>query len=99
MTVGTFDGCTGAHAVLQRSCGGRAAGRASVLVTFEPHPLDVVNPAAAPPRLTTADERLEVLSTGDLERMVVLRFDGRWRRWGRRVRDDVLIGRAACGNS
>ena len=30
-----------------------AAGRASVLVTFEPHPLEVVNPQAAPPLLTT----------------------------------------------
>jgi riboflavin kinase/FMN adenylyltransferase len=47
----------------------------SVLVTFEPHPLAVVNPAAAPPRLTTADERLEALATCPLDRVVVLRFD------------------------
>jgi riboflavin kinase/FMN adenylyltransferase len=46
-----------------------------VLVTFEPHPLAVVNPAAAPPRLTTAAERLEQVATSALDRMVVLRFD------------------------
>ena len=46
-----------------------------MLVTFEPHPLDVVNPAAAPPRLTTAVERLEVVATSAVDRMVVLKFD------------------------
>ena len=40
----------------------RAAGRASVLVTFDPHPLEVVNPEAAPPLLTTGPERLEILA-------------------------------------
>jgi riboflavin kinase/FMN adenylyltransferase len=46
-----------------------------MLVTFEPHPLEVVNPAAAPPRLTTAVERLEAIATSRLDRMLVLRFD------------------------
>ncbi len=77
VTVGTFDGVhLGHRAVLDEiAARARAAGRRSVLVTFEPHPLVVVNPAAAPPRLTTAPERLELLAASDLDRVLVLRFD------------------------
>ena len=77
VTVGTFDGVhRGHHTVLEEiSARAVASGRRSMLVTFEPHPLDVVNPAAAPPRLTTAVERLEVVATSAVDRMVVLKFD------------------------
>ena len=79
VTVGTFDGVhPGHHAVLMeivRRAG--AAGRKSVLVTFEPHPLEIVNPAAAPPLLTTGPERREVLAQTDLDYVVFLRFDRR----------------------
>lgn len=77
VTVGTFDGVHwGHHAVLEAAA--RRADRSgcgSMLVTFEPHPLEVVNPSAAPPRLTTAVERLEAIATSRLDRMLVLRFD------------------------
>jgi riboflavin kinase/FMN adenylyltransferase len=77
VTVGTFDGVHLGHREVLDEIGtrARAAGRLSVLVTFEPHPLAVVNPAAAPPRLTTAMERLEALATCELDRVMVLRFD------------------------
>lgn len=79
VTVGTFDGVhPGHHAVLkeivQRA---RAANRKSVLVTFEPHPLEVVNPAAAPPLLTTGPERREVLAQTEVDYVVFMRFDQR----------------------
>ena len=64
VTVGSFDGVhRGHHAVLDEIARrARVAGRQSVLVTFSPHPLEVVNPAAAPPLLTAGDERLEILA-------------------------------------
>jgi riboflavin kinase/FMN adenylyltransferase len=46
-----------------------------VLVTFEPHPLEVVNPQAAPPLLTTGPERREVLAQTPLDFAYFLRFD------------------------
>lgn len=77
VTVGTFDGVHRGHwAVLEEiAARARATGRRSVLVTFEPHPLAVVNPSAAPPRLSTAEERLELLAASAVDRVLVLRFD------------------------
>ncbi len=77
VTVGTFDGIhLGHRAVLQEiSRRAAAAQRRSVLVTFEPHPLAVVNPQLAPPLLTTGGERQEVLALTGLDHVWVVRFD------------------------
>jgi riboflavin kinase / FMN adenylyltransferase len=77
VTVGSFDGVhLGHQAVLQEiDRRARAAGRVSVLVTFDPHPLEVVNPGAAPPLLTTGPERLEILALSPLDYVLLVRFD------------------------
>ncbi len=77
VTVGSFDGVHRGHvAVLEEiTRRARAVGRKSVLVTFDPHPLEVVNPQAAPPLLTTGPERREVLAQTGLDYAVFLRFD------------------------
>jgi riboflavin kinase/FMN adenylyltransferase len=76
VTVGTFDGVHRGHldviAHLVRSA--RAEGLASVAVTFEPHPLDVVNPSAAPLLLTVGDEKMEVLAETGLDYLAVVPF-------------------------
>lgn len=76
VTVGTFDGVHRGHRdVLSRLVArGRASGLPSLLVTFEPHPLEVVNPSAAPPRLTSHDEKLEILATCGLDYVAVVPF-------------------------
>jgi riboflavin kinase/FMN adenylyltransferase len=77
VTVGSFDGVhLGHQAVLAEVARrARAAGRASVLVTFEPHPLAVINPQAAPPLLTTGPERQEILALTPVDYALILRFD------------------------
>jgi riboflavin kinase / FMN adenylyltransferase len=79
VTVGSFDGVHLGHEAVLREIARRAeaAGRASVLVTFEPHPLEVVNPQAAPPLLTTDVERREILAQLPLDYVLFLRFDRR----------------------
>src|SRR5208282_2354446 len=52
----------------------RETGLASVLVTFSPHPLEVVNPAAAPLLLTAGEEKTEVLVESRIDYAVVLPF-------------------------
>lgn len=76
VTVGTFDGVHRGHQavvaeVVRRA---RAAQRRSVLVTFDPHPLEIVNPAAAPRLLTLPDERGGLLSGLGLDQVAVLPF-------------------------
>ena len=77
VTVGSFDGVHLGHQAVLQEIGrrARAAERASVLVTFDPHPLEVVNPDAAPPLLTTGAERLEILAQSPLDYVLILRFD------------------------
>lgn len=75
-TVGTFDGVHRGHQlVLERLAErARARGLPAVLVTFDPHPLEVVNPSAAPPLLTLGDEKVEVLAESPLDYVVVIPF-------------------------
>lgn len=77
VTVGSFDGVHLGHEAVLREIARRAAaaGRRSVLVTFDPHPMEVVNPAAAPQLLTTGPERREILAQTALDYAVLLRFD------------------------
>ncbi len=76
LTVGTFDGVHAGHRLVLERLAARAAatGLRSVLVTFEPHPLEVVNPAAAPHLLTVGDEKLEVLAESTLDYLAILPF-------------------------
>ncbi|MDQ8160889.1 MAG: bifunctional riboflavin kinase/FAD synthetase [Gemmatimonadota bacterium] len=76
ITVGTFDGVhRGHHDVLSRLAAlGVATGRPSVVVTFEPHPLEVVRPADAPPLLTMHDEKLEQFVQAGVSYVAVLPF-------------------------
>jgi riboflavin kinase/FMN adenylyltransferase len=74
--IGTFDGVhRGQRAVLERVAA-RAAetGLTPMVVTFEPHPLAVLRPAEAPPRLTSAAHKEELLAAAGIEALLVVSF-------------------------
>jgi riboflavin kinase/FMN adenylyltransferase len=65
----------GHRLVLERlAARARERGLPGLLVTFEPHPLEVVNPAAAPPLLTVGIEKQEILAESPIDYVVVVPF-------------------------
>lgn len=76
ITVGTFDGVHLGHRDVLARIVQRAGEMSldSVLVTFDPHPLEVVNPTAAPLLLTVAGEKLEVVAESGVRYMAIVPF-------------------------
>lgn len=77
LTVGNFDGFHRAHRRLleQATAFARAAGNPVVVLTFDPHPLSIVAPQKAPPRLTTTDQKLQLLRDAGADVAVVARSE------------------------
>ena len=75
-TVGTFDGVHLGHRDILRRLHERsnALDLPAVVITFRPHPLEVVNPAAAPMLLTPESEQLDALADSGPLSVVVLPF-------------------------
>jgi riboflavin kinase/FMN adenylyltransferase len=76
VTVGTFDGIHRGHQavleqLLRRS---RQTGLTALVVSFEPHPLEVLRPASAPRLLAPGDERLAILAETGLSHVAILPF-------------------------
>jgi riboflavin kinase/FMN adenylyltransferase len=75
--VGNFDGIHRGHqAMLQRLlAGARTRGLQTCVLTFEPHPREFFAAQAAPTRLTSLREKLELLAAHGVARTHVQRFD------------------------
>jgi riboflavin kinase / FMN adenylyltransferase len=98
VTVGTFDGVHRGHqdvlATLVQHA--EARGLPSVVITFDPHPLEVVNPAAAPPLLTLHQEKLAMFAQTGVSYVAVLPFTPMLAAYeAERFVDEVLLGRFA----
>jgi riboflavin kinase/FMN adenylyltransferase len=86
LAVGEFDGVHLGHREV-------IAGSDTVL-TFEPHPLQVVRPEAAPRLLTSLDVKAELIADLGVEELVVVPFDERFAaQTPQEFIDDVLVGR------
>jgi riboflavin kinase/FMN adenylyltransferase len=95
-TVGTFDGVHLGHWSVLQEIARRAesAGRRSVLVTFDPHPLKIVRPEHCPPLLTTAEEKKEILAESGIDYAVFISFTHALSRYDpRRFVEEILVGR------
>lgn len=96
VTVGTFDGVHRGHRDVLARITARATelGLRSVLVTFDPHPLQVINPEAAPPLLTVGAERLEIVAESGVDFMAIMPFTPTLQRYSAaQFVDDVLLRR------
>jgi riboflavin kinase/FMN adenylyltransferase len=85
VAVGTFDGVHRGHREV-------IAGADTVL-TFDPHPVAVVRPDAAPKLLTRGDRKAELIAGLGVEEMVVIPFDREFAsRSAQEFVDGVLVG-------
>lgn len=75
-TLGTFDGVHLGHRALLKRLVQIAAetGTVSAVLTFDAHPLTVINPERAPRLLSTLDEKLAAFESAGIEQVLVLKF-------------------------
>jgi len=76
LTSGSFDGVhLGHQKILQRLREACPKGLQTAVLTFDPHPREILQPQSAPPLLTTLPEKVELLSALGIDHLVVLHFD------------------------
>jgi riboflavin kinase/FMN adenylyltransferase len=83
VTIGNFDGVHLGHRQVLAGLVARARelGADAVVTTFDPHPMTVIHPDSAPPRLTTLDHRLDLLAEQGVDAVLVLPFTPELSRW------------------
>lgn len=77
VALGNFDGLhLGHQAVVGAAVArARAEGRPALVATFDPHPVRLFKPDAAPFRLTSLDQRARLFAAAGVDAMMVFRFD------------------------
>ncbi|MDJ0106995.1 bifunctional riboflavin kinase/FAD synthetase, partial [Rhodococcus erythropolis] len=76
LTIGVFDGVHRGHAQLiaRAVTAARKRGVPSVLMTFDPHPMEVVRPGSHPAQLTTLQRRAELAQDLGIDVFCVMPF-------------------------
>ena len=76
-TVGNYDGLhLGQLAILKSTVeAARTSGTPAILITFDPHPLEVTRPGERPPLLATPTQKLELIANAGIDAVLVIRFD------------------------
>ncbi len=76
LTIGVFDGVHRGHAKLIAHAvkAARARNVPSVLMTFDPHPMEVVHPGSHPAQLTTLTRRAELVEEMGIDVFLVMPF-------------------------
>ena len=76
VTIGVFDGLHRGHAELINHAvkAGRSRGVPTVLMTFDPHPMEVVYPGSHPAQLTTLTRRAELAEEFGIDVFLVMPF-------------------------
>ena len=76
LAIGTFDGVHLGHRAVIEAAIATAADRAlrSAVVTFHPHPMEIVRPGLAPPELSTISRRIELARELGPDEVVVVPF-------------------------
>ncbi|TDU75651.1 MULTISPECIES: bifunctional riboflavin kinase/FAD synthetase [Streptomyces] len=76
VTIGSYDGVHRGHQLIigRAVAKARALGVPSVVVTFDPHPSEVVRPGSHPPILAPYDRRAELMAGLGVDALLILPF-------------------------
>src|SRR4051794_18228182 len=76
VTIGNFDGVHRGHQALFRDTVAAAARlhAKSTVFTFEPHPVRILNPSLAPPRITPEAEKVRLIGASGVDLCIVEPF-------------------------
>lgn len=99
VTIGTYDGVHIGHATILDNLVSlaRTSGLKSCLVTFSPHPKQIVAPNDSPQLLTTTEEKLEFLRARDIDATVIINFDRKIARMSaREFLESYLVEQLQC---
>ena len=75
--IGNFDGVHCGHQEILRAAAdeARARGLQSIVITFDPHPAQLLRPQDAPKLITFLPQRLQLLAKTGVDAILVLHFD------------------------
>lgn len=96
VTIGNFDGVHLGHREIFRRVVGEARARraAATVITFEPHPLRLLAPDKAPPRINTPREKVRLIRASCIDLLVILPFTSRLAGMSASsFVDDLLVGK------
>ncbi len=72
ISIGNYDGVHVGHQAIITRMMELAQGTPTAVVTFEPHPLTVLRPQLAPPRLSSPDRKQQLIAAAGVSDLVIL---------------------------
>ena len=76
ITIGTFDGVHSGHRVIIQNIvqSAKSIGGESIIITFHPHPRNIINPQQPVLHLNTIDEKITLLRELQVDNLVIVPF-------------------------
>ena len=96
LTIGNFDGVHKGHLALFDKVKERAkaVGGQSVVMTFDPHPMKVMNPQGGPPVITPTQQKLRLIEEAGIDVIICLKFTEEFAKIrAREFVEKILVGK------
>ena len=77
LAIGNFDGVHNGHKAVIKNALSKAKLNDSEawVLTFNPHPLEIINPEIKPSRISTLDQQLSIFKSLDINGVIVMKFN------------------------